>query len=157
MEDLFSEDLEAWKIFSICELYFFYLRMFLRILRSAVLLLSFLDFVQCLIDECSTDEERSEDSPSIAWSVSAGGLLGASFLISSALEASELGDFLRLGAALSFEKLLWIWLDIGYLLLSNLDLSKDSFLQSCLVSGLVGALVSLDFLDSSFISWSAAA
>ena len=80
------------------------------------------------------------------------GLLGASFFTSNGLISEMVGDFLRLGVALSFEILLWIWLPKGYLLLSNLDFSKDSFLQSLLASALAGALVSLTFLDSSFIS-----
>jgi hypothetical protein len=157
MEDLLSRDFEAENIFSIWLLYFFYFLRFLSILRSPLLLLSFLDFLLCFTDEGSTEDERSEDSPSMAWSVSAGGLLGVNFLISNGLVASQVGVFLRLEAALSFEKLLWFWFAIGYLLFSNLDLSIESFLQSLVMSTLEGDLVSLTFLASSFISWSAAA
>jgi len=65
-EDLFSPDLEDWNIFSIWLLYFFYFLRFLSILRRPLLLLSFLDFLLCFTDEGSTDEDRSEESPSMA-------------------------------------------------------------------------------------------
>ena len=87
-EDLLPSDLDAWNIFSIWLLYFFYFLRFLRILRRPLLLFSFLDFLLCFTDDGSTDEERSEESPSIAWSVSAGGLLGSSFFTSNGLEIS---------------------------------------------------------------------